>query len=152
MQVVFAPLCEKIERKVAGWKSKLLSFGGKVTLIKHVISTVPIYTLLEVQVPTAVLKLIDQAMIQFLRLAREVNDCKHWIGWDNICKPLASSGLGIQPLWTIKKVAMYKATWQILAGDSLWASFCRNKYKNARWSSELSHPYFLKRSSFTSPL
>ena len=42
---VFAELKEKVGRKLAGWKGKLLSIGGKEILIKTVAQAVPTYTM-----------------------------------------------------------------------------------------------------------
>ena len=36
-------IVKKCERKLAKWKQKLLSFGGRVTLIKFVINSIPIF-------------------------------------------------------------------------------------------------------------
>ena len=42
---VFAEVKEKVGRKLAGWKEKLLSIGGKEILIKVVAQAVPTYTM-----------------------------------------------------------------------------------------------------------
>ena len=42
---VFAEVKEKVGRKLAGWKEKLLSIGGKEILIKAVAQAVPTYTM-----------------------------------------------------------------------------------------------------------
>ena len=42
---VFAEVKEKVGRKLAGWKGKLLSIGGKAILIKAVAQVVHTYTM-----------------------------------------------------------------------------------------------------------
>lgn len=36
---LFEPLLFRVQKKLAGWKSKLLSFGEKIILIKHVLTS-----------------------------------------------------------------------------------------------------------------
>lgn len=38
-------LIDKVSKKVAGWKGKLLSAGAKITLIKAVLSSMPLHIL-----------------------------------------------------------------------------------------------------------
>ena len=42
---VFAEVKERVGKKLAGWKEKMLSIGGKEVLIKAVAQAVPIYTM-----------------------------------------------------------------------------------------------------------
>lgn len=51
---MFEPLLEKIQKKLARWKGHLLSFGGKIVLIKHVIRSMPIHFLLVLNLPKGV--------------------------------------------------------------------------------------------------
>ena len=37
------PLIEKIKKRLAGWKGKSLSLGGRLTLVNMVLSSIPIY-------------------------------------------------------------------------------------------------------------
>ena len=40
---MWEPVVEKFERRLAGWKSNLLSMGGRVTMIKSVLACLTIY-------------------------------------------------------------------------------------------------------------
>ncbi|KAK1264649.1 hypothetical protein QJS04_geneDACA024279 [Acorus gramineus] len=37
------PLIDRFERRLAGWKGKLLSWGGRLTLLQAVLSNLPIF-------------------------------------------------------------------------------------------------------------
>lgn len=149
----FEHLISRIEKKIASWKGKLLSFGGKLTLIKHVLSAVPVYTMMATNVPNGVIKKINTSIKNFLWQSREGEKRRHWIAWNKICTPIDEGGLGIQPLWLIQKAAIYKAAWQVFHGSSsdIWASFSRLKYKNTVWGDDINKPFFLKCTTRSSP-
>jgi len=42
---VWNPILEKVERKLSGWKGLYLSKGGRLTLLKFVLSSLPTYFL-----------------------------------------------------------------------------------------------------------
>ena len=42
---VFVEIKERVERKLSGWKEKMLSIGGKEILIKVVTQAIPAYTM-----------------------------------------------------------------------------------------------------------
>ena len=44
-ETIWNPILEKMERRLAGWKRLFLSKGGKVTLIKSTLSSLPTYFL-----------------------------------------------------------------------------------------------------------
>lgn len=39
----FDPLLEMVSKKLAGWKNRLLSQGGRLILLRHVLSSMPIH-------------------------------------------------------------------------------------------------------------
>jgi len=49
------PLITKCERKLARWKQSYISFGGRVTLIKSVLTSIPIYFFSSFRVPKKVM-------------------------------------------------------------------------------------------------
>ena len=52
-KLVFVEIKEKVGKKLAGWKGKLLLVGGKEVLIKAVVQAIPTYTMSYFQLPTS---------------------------------------------------------------------------------------------------
>lgn len=56
---------DKTIKKISGWYSKILSYGGKVTLIKHAILYIPIHILLAISPSKTTLNYIKNATADF---------------------------------------------------------------------------------------
>ncbi|KAK6775990.1 hypothetical protein RDI58_026991 [Solanum bulbocastanum] len=50
--IYFSELINKIVNRITGWHSKVLSYGGKATLIKHVLQSLPIHILSAMSPPS----------------------------------------------------------------------------------------------------
>ena len=50
---------DRIEKRLSGWKGKVLSYGGRLTLVNSVLSSLPMFMLSFFDVPRGVLKKID---------------------------------------------------------------------------------------------
>lgn len=83
----FENIIEKIRLKLARWKAHILTFGSLITLIKSVLSSIPIYTLASSLVPKNVLRRTDRLMANFLWNAQGERRA-HWIKWASICTAL----------------------------------------------------------------
>ena len=57
---IWNPILEKMERKLASWKRLYLSKGGKVTLLKSTLSTLPTYYLSLFPIPVDVANYIEK--------------------------------------------------------------------------------------------
>ncbi|XP_077242388.1 uncharacterized protein LOC143882885 [Tasmannia lanceolata] len=57
---------ERIDRKLAIWKKKYLSFGGRITLIKAASSNMPVYFMSLFKIPAMVVKRIEKIQRDFL--------------------------------------------------------------------------------------
>lgn len=64
--IYFEHLVEKVRKALESWKSKLLSFGGRVTLIKSVLTSYPIYMLASSMVLKSIVQRIEPLMARFL--------------------------------------------------------------------------------------
>ncbi|XP_028072971.1 uncharacterized protein LOC114275175 [Camellia sinensis] len=54
------PVLDSVSSKLAGWKRRLLSFVGRLTLIKSVVTSLPIYYLSLFKMPSGVAKEIEK--------------------------------------------------------------------------------------------
>jgi len=56
---------DRFERKLSMWKSKLLSYGGRLTLINSVLSNLSVYMLSFFEIPKKVLKKLNHFRSRF---------------------------------------------------------------------------------------
>lgn len=124
----FRPIIEKIMNKVQGWQAQLLSPAGRLVLIKHVLSSMPIYLLAVTDIPELVFKKIDSILANFFWGSSDYGRKRHWVNWKSVCKPVQEGGLGVRILRDIRDAFRLKQCWQIAAGDSIWVRFMRDKY------------------------
>ena len=60
------PIVNKLMNRVAGWKGKLLSSAGKLTLLGSCLSSIPIYLLYVIKFPKWAIENINSHMANFL--------------------------------------------------------------------------------------
>jgi hypothetical protein len=63
---VWNPILEKVERRLAGWKKLYLSKGGRLTLLKSTLSSLPTYYLSLFTIPKHMAARIEKLQRNFL--------------------------------------------------------------------------------------
>jgi hypothetical protein len=63
---IWNPILERVEKRLAGWKRLYLSKGGKLTLIKSTLSSIPTYFLFLFPIPTRVANRLEKLQRDFL--------------------------------------------------------------------------------------
>lgn len=66
MARIMEHLVEKIQKRVAGWKFKLLSQGSRLILLRHIISIMPIHLISILNIPMMTISCINFIMTNFL--------------------------------------------------------------------------------------
>jgi hypothetical protein len=90
------PLVERAAAGLPTWKAKLMTKAGRATMVKAVISAIPIHQRLVLAPPKKTLKLIDKIKQGFLwEGKREAKGGNCHVNWKRVCRPLAYGGLGI---------------------------------------------------------
>ncbi|XP_019262748.1 PREDICTED: uncharacterized protein LOC109240551 [Nicotiana attenuata] len=63
----FNGLISKVVGRIKGWHGKMLSYGGRATLIKHALQSLPIHLLSTVTPPKTVMKQIERLVANFFQ-------------------------------------------------------------------------------------
>ena len=108
MQLFRDGLVSRIERKLAGWKGKYLSKGGKLTLIRSTLSSIPTYFMSLHIMPISVAKQIEKLQRDFLWGSDGGVKRYSLVGWDSICQAKSSGGLGVRSLATFNRALLGK--------------------------------------------
>lgn len=62
----FEYLMDKVNKRLLGWRAKFLSFADKITLLKSVVQTMPIFLLMGCKLPKMVLGHTEKLIRGFL--------------------------------------------------------------------------------------
>jgi len=59
------PVVDKVIKRIAGWKGRLLSYGGRLTLLNSCLASIPIYLMSIIKFPKWDIKLINSQTSHF---------------------------------------------------------------------------------------
>lgn len=123
-------MIEHISKKLDSWKGRLLSIGGRVTLIKSSIYSLPLYYMSLFPIPEAVIEQINKIQRHFLWSG----DYEKWslslVAWSIIELPKALGGLVIGNIFHRNLALLFKWVWKFFKDPSpLWRKIIRHKYK-----------------------
>nr|XP_009610783.1 uncharacterized protein LOC104104414 [Nicotiana tomentosiformis] len=106
-------LTQKVKAKLHSWKGKLLSYGGKATLISSVLQSMPFH----------ILPILDPPANR----NKDEGRSRHWTKWQNLCLPKDEGGVRFRSLVETAKALFAKLWWNFRTTKSLWANFTWNK-------------------------
>jgi hypothetical protein len=104
----------KIKGKIDAWGGHWLTHGGKLTLIKAVISSLPIYQGSYLLAPKLIAGQINKLLRDFLWHGGKGNQCKfHLVSWDTVKWPLREGGLQIRDPSLVNTALGCKILWKM---------------------------------------
>lgn len=90
------PLINKVKQKLTNWKAESLNQAGRLTLVKSVMDSIPLYWMNLHYMPSVVLKKMEKLRGDFLwgqtgtKFSQERK--LHLVSWDKICRPKSRGG------------------------------------------------------------
>ncbi|GJY64667.1 RNA-directed DNA polymerase, eukaryota, reverse transcriptase zinc-binding domain protein [Tanacetum coccineum] len=116
----------KVSSRLSKWKLKTLFIGGRLTLLKSVLSAIPIYHMSLFNVPAGILKDLEPIRRNFFNGIDKSERKMVWIGWDNILALKKNGGLGVSSLYATNRALLFKWVWRFLTQEpSLWSRFIK---------------------------
>ncbi|KAG7559686.1 Reverse transcriptase domain [Arabidopsis thaliana x Arabidopsis arenosa] len=126
----FGEVLERVTSKLAGWKGRSLSFAGRLTLTKSVLSSIPVHVMSTILLPKSITEGLDKVSRAFLWGSTTEKKKQHLIAWNRVCQPRGEGGLGLRKAKDMNKALVSKVGWRLMnETKSLWANVLRKKYK-----------------------
>lgn len=123
------PLVQKILQKMNSWATKLLSYAGRVQLIKSVIFDVQMYWCQVILLPQKILKMIQSTCRTFLWTGKTTLSKRALVAWDRIILPKHAGGLNIGNIKLWNQAAICKLLWSIQQKkDRTWIRWVHGYY------------------------
>ena len=123
--IYFHQILDSIRSWLAGWKTKCLSFGGRLTVVRHVLSFVSLHISLFLPLPSKTCLLIEQLMGNFLWSANPDRLKSNRVRWEMVCLPKSEGGLGLRRVKEFNEACLLNLSWSTINVDSLWANWFR---------------------------
>lgn len=112
------------------WSAKLLSYGGRVQLIKSVLFAVTNYLLQCFPLPKSILRSIEAVCRSFLWSNSDAITKKSHVAWEKVCLPKKQGGLQVIDLTTWSRACLLKLLWNLSGKqeDSVWVKWIHGYY------------------------
>nr|GEX74333.1 RNA-directed DNA polymerase, eukaryota, reverse transcriptase zinc-binding domain protein [Tanacetum cinerariifolium] len=112
-------MIERMACRLSKWKLKTLSIGGRLTLLKSVLGSMPIYHMSLFKVPNKVLHRMESIRSHFFNGAELSIKKSIWVKWKHALASKDKGGLGVSSLFALNRALMFK--WKVKSCyPSLW--------------------------------
>lgn len=123
------PVVASMKKKLAGWKGRFLSFGGRITLINSILSSLLLYFFSFYKAPRRVLKALTGIQRKFLWGGCADLNKVNWVSWEKVCLPKHKGGLGVKNLELFNISLLSKWRWRCLVDKTaVWYKLLHFKY------------------------
>ncbi|GJY09040.1 RNA-directed DNA polymerase, eukaryota, reverse transcriptase zinc-binding domain protein [Tanacetum coccineum] len=123
----------KVYLRLSKWKLKVLSIGGRLTLLKSVLTSIPLYHMSIFKVPIGVLNSLESIRWNFFNGVDGSDRKLAWIGWNKVLASKNNGGLSVSSFFAHNRALLFKWVWRFLTYDSsLWTRFIKAIFGSKR--------------------
>ena len=137
---IWNPILEKMEKNLSRWKHLYLSKGGRFTLLKCTLSSLPTYFLSLFTIPKVVVAKMERIQRNFLWGSSEGSFKYPLVAWERVCLLVKLGGLGIRSVASFNQALLGKWLWRFgHEVTHLWRRVISTKYSEGHggWYTKL---------------
>lgn len=124
-------IISRVRDKLSSLKAKSLSIGGRLTLVKSVLGSLPIYYLSLFKAPQKVINILEAIRCRFFWGFKDSQRGISWVKWNTILLDRDKGGLGVGSLSAKNLGLLGKWKWRFLTEkNALWRQVISEFYGN----------------------
>ena len=120
---------ERFQKSLAMWKMQFISKGGRITLIRSSLSSIPIYFMPLMRMPKEVRLRLEQIQRDFPWGGGALKRKSHLVKWAIVCSDKRKGDLGVRSPSTLNRAFLYKWGWCfVVERETLWKQIISRKF------------------------
>ena len=122
---------DKVRSRLLRWKMNMLSISGRLTLLKSVLGSTPIFHMSIFKVRLSVLQVLESIRSHFFKGNDMRSNKAYWVKWSNVLTAKEKGGLGVSSLFALNRGLMLKWVWRFYSQKtSLWVRIIKAIHGN----------------------
>ncbi|GJQ93922.1 putative reverse transcriptase domain-containing protein [Tanacetum coccineum] len=118
-QQAWSDIVDRVKKRLSKWKMKMLSIGGRLTLAKSVLGSLPLFYFSIFKVPMCVLCDLEGIRRKFFNGYEQNGNKASWVNWKYVLKSKDTGGLGVSSLYAINRGLLVKWIWRFFSQDGV---------------------------------
>ena len=120
---------ERFRKKLILWKTQYISKGGRLTLLRSTLSSLPIYYMSLFHLLRRVKLRLEQIQRDFLWGGGSLDMKPHLVKWATVFFDKKEGGLGVRGLHNLNKALLSKWLWRFVnERNTLWRKVINSKF------------------------
>jgi hypothetical protein len=127
---------DRISERLKSWSARMLSFTGRVILVKHVLQAIPIYHMMFVKTPQQTAKKMERFFSSFLWGYNDEGGRKTaLVSWNKLIRAKSEGGIGLKDLHKHSAALLSRWVTEALDNpDTDWAKMFTTNASLAKWA------------------
>ncbi|GJS60856.1 RNA-directed DNA polymerase, eukaryota [Tanacetum coccineum] len=122
---------DRVVSRLSNWKARTLSIGGRLTLIKSMLGSLPTYYFSLFKIPSSVLKKLESLRSCFFRGANDRDKKMTWVSWDKVLANKKNGGLGVNSFFAMNIALLFKWVWHFkIHKEVLWVKVVKSIHRD----------------------